>query len=361
MREITVPSSAIALRSETPLTPAMVSAVWEIAAALDEQRIPATVPNSVWLEVPTLRLRGEGGRADNVWLRQCLERLTGVKLSGEHRGDPWGAVVLAEWHITAGGSIARLLITPAGVHALRSPSNFTKIEAAAAHRLTGHGRQLYALLADKKRLGRPYWIFDLGELRALMGVDGKSSYSIWGAFRRSVLDPAIEAINDYGTVTVKMTPEKRGRTVHAVRFDWHWKDPHDATETAVENDRHRAARRKNQETADAPPILEDTAQGDPAREWWNGLTDLEREDWGDRAGRIFEAGGRKITRNERDLARAAYDIFVTGAPPISPKMREISEPPEAVHLERDKTHELHTWTGVQSHRKEQDDDPEGRR
>lgn len=361
MREITVPSSAIALRSETPLTPAMVSAVWEIAAALDEQRIPATVPNSVWLEVPTLRLRGEGGRADNVWLRQCLERLTGVKLSGEHRGAPWGAVVLAQWHITAGGSIARLLITPAGVHALRSPSNFTKIEAAAAHRLTGHGRQLYALLADKKRLGRPYWIFDLGELRALMGVDGKSSYDRWNNLRARVLDPAIEAINDYGTVTVKMTPEKRGRTVHAVRFDWHWKDPHDATETVVENDRHRAARRKTQETADAPPIIEDTAQGDPAREWWNGLTDLERDNWGDRAGRIFEAGGRKITRNERDLARAAYDIFVTGAPSISPKTREMSETPETVHLERDKTHELHTWTGVQSHRKEQDDDPEGRR
>lgn len=68
----------------------MVSAVWEIAAALDEQRVPAAVPNAVWLEVPTLRLRGEGSRADNVWLRECLDRLTGVKLSGEYRGDPWG-------------------------------------------------------------------------------------------------------------------------------------------------------------------------------------------------------------------------------------------------------------------------------
>ena len=312
MREITVPSSAVALRSETPLTPAMVSAVWEIAAALDEQRAPATVPNAVWLEVPTLRLRGEGSRPDNVWLRQCLERLTGVKLSGEHRGDPWGAVVLAEWHITEGGSMARLLIPPAGVHALRSPANFTKIEASAAHRLTGHGRQLYALLADKKRLGRPYWTFDLGELRALMGADDKSSYSVWGAFRRSVLDPAIDAINDYGTVSVKMTPEKRGRSVHAVRFDWHWKDPHAASETALENDRHSAARRKAQEATDAPPILEDTPQRDPAQTWWTGLTDAEREAWGDSAGRTFEAGGRQITRNERDLARAAYALFESG-------------------------------------------------
>lgn len=337
MREITVPSSAVALRSETPLTPAMVSAVWEIAAALDEQRAPATVPNSVWLEVPTLRLRGEGSRADNVWLRQCLDRLTGVKLSGEHRGDPWGAVVLAEWHITAGGSIARLLIPPAGVHALRSPTNFTKIEAAAAHRLTGHGRQLYALLADKKRLGRPYWIFDLGELRALMGVNGRNSYDRWSDFRTRVIDPAVEAVNDYGTVTVKMTPEKRGRAIHAVRFDWNWKDPHGAAETAAENDRHSAARRKNQEASDAPPIIEDTVQRDPVREWWNDLTDRDRESWGDRAGRTFEAGGRQITRNERDLARAAYDIFTTGTPENKSKTHKASETVDTVHLERDKT------------------------
>ena len=305
-----MPSSVIALRSETPLTPAMVSAVWEIAAALDEQRCPATVPNAVWLNIPTLRLRGEGGRADNVWLRQCLERLTGVKMSGEHRGDPWGAVVLAEWHITEGGSMTRLLIPPAGVHALRSPANFAKIEASAAHRLTGHGRQLYAILADKKRLSRPYWVFDLAEIRALMGVSDRSSYDRWNNLRARVLDPAIEMINDYGTVTVKMTPERRGRSVHAVRFDWHWKDPHAASETALENDRHSDARRKAQETTDAPPIIEeDTPQRDPAQTWWTGLTDAEREAWGDSAGRTFEAGGRQIARNERDLARAAYALF----------------------------------------------------
>jgi hypothetical protein len=34
----------------------MVSAVWEIAAALDEQRVPAAVPNAVWLEILTLRI-----------------------------------------------------------------------------------------------------------------------------------------------------------------------------------------------------------------------------------------------------------------------------------------------------------------
>ncbi len=302
-----MPSSAVALRSETPLTPAMVAAVWEIAGALDDARTPAEVSNSVWLEIPTARLRGEGARADNVWLRECLERLTGVKLSGEYRGDPWGAVVLAEWHIEQGGSLARLLIPPAGVHALRSPANFTKIEAYAAHRLSGHARRLYAILSDKKRLGRPNWRFTVDELRALMGVDAQKSYDVWGALRRSVLDPAVEAINDYGTVAVKMTPEKLGRSVHAVRFDWVWKDPHVATETARENERHSGTRRKPQATNDAPPMIEDEPKSEPALTWWSRLTDAERETWADTVGRTFEAGGKTIPRRDADIARAAFE------------------------------------------------------
>lgn len=306
MREITVPSGAVALRSDRPLTPAMVSAVWEIAAALDEQRVPASVPNAVWLEMLTLRLRGEGGRADNVWLRECLDRLTGVKLSGEYRGDPWGAVVLAEWHITQGGSMARLLIPPAGVHALRSPANFTKIEAHAAHRLTGHGRRLYAILADKKRLGRPYWTFTLEELRSLMGTDAQRSYDRFNNFRARVLNPALEAINDYGTVTVKMTLEKRGRAIHAVRFDWRWKDPHDATETASENERHSTARRRQQDTVDAPPMVTD--RDEAARLWWDGLDEATRDKWADQVGRTFEAGGKDMLRPERVVRQIAYDV-----------------------------------------------------
>ena len=289
----------------------MVAAVWEIAGALDDARTPAEVPNSVWLEIPTARLRGEGSRSDNVWLRECLERLTGVKLSGEYHGDPWGAVVLAEWHIEQGGSLARLLIPPAGVHALRSPAKFTKIEAHAAHRLSGHARQLYAILSDKKRLGRPSWRFTVEELRALMGVETQKSYDVWAQLRKRVLDPALEAINDYGTVSVKMTPEKLGRSVHAVRFDWLWKDPHTAAETARENERHSGIRRKSQATDDAPPMIKDEPQTEPALTWWGKLTDAERDDWSNTVGRTFEAGGRTIPRRDADIARAAFQI----APP----------------------------------------------
>jgi hypothetical protein len=290
----------------------MISALWEIAAVLDEERTPASVPNSVWLTIPTTRLRGPSARQDNVWLRECLERMTGLKLSGQHRGDEWGAVLVAEWHIIEGGSKARILIPPAGVHALRSPGNFVKIETTAAHRLPPHARRLYALLADRKRQREPYGQWSVDNLRGLLGVDDKRSYDVWAQLDKRVLTPAVAAINDFGTVRVKMTPVKSGRAIAAVRFDWQWKDPHEATETAIENERHSSARRKGQEASDAPPMIErPSKQEDAARAWWESLSDTERAVWADKAGRTFEAGGRTIPRNERDLSRASYELLAS--------------------------------------------------
>ena len=313
MDQITVPSPALSVRSEKPLTPAMLSALWEIAAVLDEERVPATVPNSVWLTIPSKRLRGPEARADNIWLKECLTRMTGLTLTGEFKGNDWGAVILAEWHIEEGGAKVRVLVPPAGVHALRSPGNFVKIETTAAHRLPPHGRRLYGLLADRKRQREPYAQWSLENLRGLMGVDDKRSYDDWYQFRKRVLDPAVEAINDYGTVAVKMTPVKSGRSVVAVRFDWRWKDPHDATETAIENERHSTARRKDQETADAPPMIEDQEQPEPALTWWHGLTEAERDNWADQVGRTFKAGGQTYPRRDADMARAAYREIATDA------------------------------------------------
>ena len=306
MDQITVSSAALALRAEKPLTPAMISALWEIAAVLDEERTPASVPNSVWLTIPTTRLRGPSARQDNVWLRECLERMTGLKLSGQHRGDEWGAVLVAEWHIIEGGSKARILIPPAGVHALRSPGNFVKIETTAAHRLPPHARRLYALLADRKRQREPYGQWSVDNLRGLLGVDDKRSYDVWAQLDKRVLTPAVAAINDFGTVRVKMTAVRSGRSVAAVRFDWQWKDPHEATETVVENERHTAARKKGQTDAAAPPMIVDAPQPNDALTWWHGLTDAERNTWSDQVGRVVDLGLGPQPRPERAIAEAAF-------------------------------------------------------
>lgn len=259
METITVSSSVLALQTSSPLTPAMLTVVWELSALLDEQHTPATVSNSVWLEVPTRRLRGEGGRHDNLWLRECLERLTSIKLGGETRsGDEWGAVLIAQWHIEEGGSKARILVPPIAVHALRAPGTFAKIEIEAAHRLPPHARRLYGLLADRKRQREPWAVWSIDRLRALLGVDEKASYKVWAQFRKRVLDPAVEAINEFGTVDLKMTAKKDGRSVSSVRFDWRWKDPLTAHQTSTENDRHSAARgKKTSDRPDAPPLVEE--------------------------------------------------------------------------------------------------------
>ena len=141
--------------------------------------------------------------------------MTGLKLSGQHRGDEWGAVLVAEWHITEGGSKARILIPPAGVHALRSPGNFVKIETTAAHRLPP---TLAACMpcwptasANANPMRNGAWTTCAacsGSMTSGPMTCGRSSINVSSP-------PAIEAINDFGTVRVKMTtvtwPNSRSR------------------------------------------------------------------------------------------------------------------------------------------------------
>ena len=313
MERIAVSSAALSLRAEKPLTPAMVSALWELSAVIDEERIPAEVPNSVWLTIPTRRLRGPGAQSDNTWLKECLDRMTGLKLTGQFRGEEWGAVLLAEWHMIEGGSQVRILVPPAGIHALRGPGNFVKIETTAAHRLPPHARRLYILLADRKNQTKNHYAqWSVDNLRGLMGVADKRSYDRWSDLRARVLDPAVKAINDFGTVDVTMTLKKSGRSVSAVRFDWKWKDPHEATKTVSENERHSKAQHKEQDTSDAPPMIEDEPQGDQEMDWWGRLTNAEREGWADHVGRIGDKGLGPEPRPERIIRQLAFEAYRKG-------------------------------------------------
>lgn len=316
MSTITVPSSLVSIQTKEPMSPAMRAVIWEIGAALDEARIKPGHREPVWLSIPTSRLRGESARNDNAHLKVTLDRLCGVYLTGEHKGDEWGAVLLAEWHLEQGGSMARLFIPPTAVASIQSPQTFAKIESRAAHSLTGHGRQLYVLLADKKNMTQRHWTFTVDELRALMGCEEKKAYQVWAQFSKRVLLPALEQVNDFGTVSVKMTTKRLGRAVQWVRFDWHWKDPHAAAETAIENEKHSRARRKEQKAADAPPMIGDEEQADPALTWWGKLRDADREAWADRVGRIIKSklGDKVFTtpRKETDIAREAFEKARSG-------------------------------------------------
>ena len=76
----------------------------------------------------------------------------------------------------------------------------SKVEAFAAYKLDGHARRLYAALADKKRLRQHHWVFGIDELRGILGVENRKAYDRFNNFRARVLAPAVEQINDFGTV-----------------------------------------------------------------------------------------------------------------------------------------------------------------
>jgi len=220
---LTVASPLLTEVGATPLTPAQRAALWELAAVLDERRIPIPSDPShgdaVWVRVSSQRLRGTWGRDDNVWLRRMLDRLLGVRLGGRAGTDAWGGVVLAQYRITDGGRVVDLLLPPAGLSALRSPATFAKIDAEAAHRLPPHARTLYGLLADKNRQQVRKWRVEVDDLKTRLGVHDRYS-NRFNDFRRWVLDPAVKAINDFGVLVVRWSGERLGRQVHVVIFLW---------------------------------------------------------------------------------------------------------------------------------------------
>lgn len=266
MSTITVSSAMLIPSAQSMrLKPSQVGIIWEIANEIDRLRIPAHANNGAWLEIPTKRLRNPEGRNDNVHLRKMLKELMGLILEGEYKGDPWGAVLLAEYQLTQGGSLARLFIPPAGIAAVRAPTTFAKIEAEVKYRMKGAAKLLYAALADKKRIGQgiSHYTFDLDELHHICAVVDR--YPRWADFNRYVLVPAIDEVNDYGTVQIKATPQKLARSVVSVRFDWEWKSLDQARETSHANDSHSVTRRKIEEQRDMPP-LSDKGALEPSKE-----------------------------------------------------------------------------------------------
>jgi hypothetical protein len=90
----------------------MVSVIWELAHCLDLARIDPARDETVEMVIPTQKLRGPDGRSDNINLKQWLDRLTGLKLQGDYRGEPWAAVMLAQYEFKKNGSLVRLILPP---------------------------------------------------------------------------------------------------------------------------------------------------------------------------------------------------------------------------------------------------------
>ena len=343
---ISVSSAIITPAPESPpLTRAMTAVLWQISARLDELGADPDVKNSVWLEMPAKRLRGPGSQDNNRWLRECLSRLTGQQIAGEYRGDSWGAVLLAEWHLEKGSDTVRLLIPPAAVQALRAPETFTKIETAAIYQLDGKAARLYAALADRKRQHQAWWEYSLEELRRVLGVEGR--YPEWRYLHRAIL-PSIEAINKFGTVIVSMTTVKAGRRVVRVRFEWRWKNMDQARITAEEGEK---ANPYDEEpaVATAPPLVPEYREDRELNEakWWNELAPPARADWRVKANAKILAARARSDEAELELATLAANA--TGALPADRQRQQQAEARAAAPSPPPSDEEIRRWAWEMAH------------
>lgn len=254
---ILVPSRFLNAEPSEKLTGAERAVAMEIAGMLDELRQAPEVDDVVWMEVPTARLRGPG-RDDNQHLHRCLSRLARIQWRGQDPdGTRYVAQLIAQADISPSGDMARLLLPPRSVRFLRSPGNFAILDRAAVYSLKGHARTLYGLLKDRfnrpDKLTRHEAAWSLDELRGLLGLVGK--YERFNAFRQWVLDPAVDAINATGALSISMEPVKWGRSVSSVSFTLRPKEPDEQKEAKRQNERHSRAKGKVQESADAPPLI----------------------------------------------------------------------------------------------------------
>lgn len=279
MATLTVRSPLLNAHTPVPLTAAQRAVVWEICAMLDEQRVPAGPDDAVWLEASTVRLRGSWGRNDNYWLRECLNRLLGVKFTGQDGDAPWGAVLLAEFHIQR--DTVRLLLPPSAIRALRAPQTFAKIDAETAHRLPPNARTLYGLIADKFRQHKPEWEVGLDDLKGALGMT-EDRYREWFDFKKRVLDPSTQAINQFGVCRLSWEAKRLGRSVRSIVFRWSLKPVAEAEQTARENERHSTAQGKSQESTGAPPLVPDGVLTQVV-DWLAKANATERSKWASRA------------------------------------------------------------------------------
>ena len=74
--------------------------------------------------------------------------------------------------------------------------------------------RLYEILKSYQKNNRE-WFFDLDELKHLLDCQ---TYDRWPDFRRRVLEPAIEEINQFSDLAVDFDTEKEGRRIARVTF-----------------------------------------------------------------------------------------------------------------------------------------------
>ncbi len=80
---------------------------------------------------------------------------------------------------------------------------------------SGYSIRIYELLKQYEKIGKR--IFDIDELRAILGIS-QSEYKRYFDFKKRVLDPAKQDLNNYADIEINFTEIRNGKKVNYIEF-----------------------------------------------------------------------------------------------------------------------------------------------
>ncbi|MGB5444022.1 MAG: replication initiation protein [Psychromonas sp.] len=100
--------------------------------------------------------------------------------------------------------------------------NFTKVNFEYASRLTtSFSFRLYQWLIQEHRIKRGQYyelIMTLDDIKIAAQLE--NAYSVWGDFKKKIIQPAVDAINQKTNLSISYSVTKQGRRVHAITFTY---------------------------------------------------------------------------------------------------------------------------------------------
>lgn len=128
-----------------------------------------------------------------------------------------------------GAGVIKLRFAPEIVPLItRLEQNFTSYELMQVSSLNLYATRLYELLVCWRSIGKTP-VIDINEFRSRIGLI-ENEYKAMGDFKKRVLDPAIQQINEHADITAKYDQHKTGRTITGFSFSFRQKQEHKKTE-----------------------------------------------------------------------------------------------------------------------------------
>lgn len=79
--------------------------------------------------------------------------------------------------------------------------------------------ELLMQFKNAKASRTPYRVVGVAELREMVGI-APEQYAMFADLRKRVIDPAVREINQRSNYMVEWSPLKKGRIIHAIKFDF---------------------------------------------------------------------------------------------------------------------------------------------